>query len=435
MKWRTSSDLMLNKLRSQSEFTKNVLTLVSGTAVAQFVPLLIAPILTRIYTPDDFGLLAIFTSLASLLAIVATGRYEVAIVLPQKDEDAKSLFALSLLIALGVSVLSGLIVLLGGTQISVWYDAPSLTTYLYLIPAAVFLAGVFQSLSYYATRNKAFANLSYSKVGESLSGSLVKVGLGISKIGAGGLIVGNLTGAFVSSLILFRKLWRSNHIRDLFGDKANILAQGRLYSDFLKINTIHAFSDVLQAMLLIFFLTSFFGTTALGFYAFASRIIKTPLSIVAGSVTQVFYQKSSEKYASGLTVRPLVMKMVRNLSLGFAPIFAVLLFFGPPIFAFVFGDNWRIAGEFAQILAPWMFVSFVVVPISQIPVVVHKQKENFLISLFGHALVIGAVIYGGTSNLSVETTLMIISASQTIFLALVIAWIINISGIIKETSN
>jgi O-antigen/teichoic acid export membrane protein len=252
------------------------------------------------------------------------------------------------------------------------------------------------------------------------------------KIGAGGLVIGNLVGLFTTSLILLVKLSKSGRITNLFQDKENILIQAKRYSDFLKINTIHAFSDVLQAMLLVFFLTSYFGIAAVGFFAFTSRIIKTPVSMVAGSVTQVFFQDTSEKYANGLPIQSMVVKMVRNLALWSAPAFAVLMLFGPWLFALVFGEDWRQAGKYAQIMAPWMYINFVVVPISQIPVVVHQQLSNFLISLFGHILVIGAVIYGGYTGESIESTLTFISASQTIFLIVVIFWIIKISGKVKE---
>ena len=74
-----------------SEYIRNTLTLVSGNTLAQLIPLLAEPVLTRLFPPEDFGLLALFISISSLFAIVATGRYELAVMLPSKDEDAVNL--------------------------------------------------------------------------------------------------------------------------------------------------------------------------------------------------------------------------------------------------------------------------------------------------------------------------------------------------------
>ena len=85
---------MLTKLKPKSEFTRNVLTLMTGTTIAQAIPIAISPILTRLYTPKDFGVLALFVAITSIFGSIANGRYELAIMLPKKDEDAVNILAL-----------------------------------------------------------------------------------------------------------------------------------------------------------------------------------------------------------------------------------------------------------------------------------------------------------------------------------------------------
>ena len=144
-------------------------------------------------------------------------------------------------------------------------------------------------------------------------------------------------------------------------------------------------------------------------------------------MSQVFYQKASEKYANEEEIKPIVIKMLGSLALVSAPIFTVLILFGPELFAFVFGEGWEEAGEYAQILSPWIFLSFIISPVSQIPIIVNRQKENLLISLFGHALSIGSIIYGGLVHSDIKDTLQMLSLLQVIFLIFVVIWIVNIS--------
>lgn len=420
---------MLNFIAPKSEFVKNVLALFTGTVLAQVIPIAVAPLLTRIYTPEDFGLLAIYASLSGLFGIIATGRYELAIVLPKDNKDGLSLFALSIILSFIIAGLTLFLVVLFGSQIESWYGEPKIEKWLILIPVAVLFTGIYQALNYYATRKKRFRNISVSKVTDAVASALVKILLGFKAIGAGGLIVGNIMAQIAGSLALIPSFWEKGIIRQIFNGRQNITVQAKKYSDFLKINTIHAFSDVLQTTLLIFFISSFFGSAVLGLYALALRIVKVPTGFIGGSVSQVFYQKASEKYANHEEIRPLVIKMLGSLALVSAPIFTVLLLFGPALFAFIFGEEWREAGGYAQILSPWIFLSFIISPISQIPIIVNRQKKNFLISLVGHILIIASILYGGLVLNDIKTTLYIISFSQVLVLVFLIIWIVSISKV------
>ncbi|MBL4577086.1 MAG: oligosaccharide flippase family protein, partial [Flavobacteriales bacterium] len=181
----------------KSDFTRHVLTLSTGTALSQIIPILLAPLLTRLYTPVDFGLLTIYVSLSSLIAIVSTGRYEMAIVLPREDKDAVGIFALSLSIASGISLVSLLVFWTFQSEISGWYNEPQIKPWLLLIPLTVFLTGISQTLNYWLTRQKKFKSISAAKVSDSSLNNLVKVGLGFRTTGVGGLIIGNIIGQFM----------------------------------------------------------------------------------------------------------------------------------------------------------------------------------------------------------------------------------------------
>ena len=124
----------LKKRFTSGSFARNVLTLMTGTTIAQAIPIAISPILTRIYTPEDFGVFALYMSIASIIAVLATGRYELAIMLPKKDEDAVNIVALSIIIAFFVSLISFLIVFIFNTQITNLLGNPEISNWLYFIP-------------------------------------------------------------------------------------------------------------------------------------------------------------------------------------------------------------------------------------------------------------------------------------------------------------
>ena len=137
---------MINKFKPKSEFSSNVLTLMTGTTIAQAIPIAISPILTRIYTPEDFGMFALYMSMATIISVIATGRYELAIILPEKDEDAINIMMLSIGITFLVSLITLLIIFIFNAQITLLFGNPNISQWLYFVPLTIVLTGVYQAL-------------------------------------------------------------------------------------------------------------------------------------------------------------------------------------------------------------------------------------------------------------------------------------------------
>jgi len=184
---------MLNKLKPKSEFSRNVLTLMTGTTIAQAIPIAISPILTRIYTPEDFGLFALYISIALLFATAATGRYELAIMLPKKESDAVNIVFLSLLITLIITLLTLFIVFFFNQSITNILGNQDISSWLYFIPFTVFFMGLYQSLNYWNNRKKEYKRLAISRVVQSGVTGGANLGMGGLQFGASGLIVGALS--------------------------------------------------------------------------------------------------------------------------------------------------------------------------------------------------------------------------------------------------
>lgn len=414
-------------------FLHNVLTLMTGTAIAQAIPILISPILTRLYTPADFGLLALYSSVVSMIAVIVTGRYELAVMLPDKDEDAANVGALSLGIAIVITLLSLLVIWLFNVGIARLLGRPELAKWLYLVPLSVFSLGIYQILNYWSTRRNQYRRLAMSRVTQSVANGGVTLGVGVNHWGVSGLIAGTLIGQVLSAGVLVQQAWQ-----DFLKYKSSIRWQrmkdnGKVYQDFPKINSVHAFVDILQSSGVVFLMSSLFGSAVLGFYSFTLRILQAPLGLLGASVSQVFYQKASETYKNGGDLQALVKKTLLSLGVMALPIFLLLGFFAPELFGFVFGKQWREAGTYAQILAPWLFLNFIVSPISQVPIIVGEQKKNFLLAIIGNSVILCSIIYGGFVAHNIKTGFITLSTLISVYYVFVIAWLFKISK--KEAVN
>ena len=195
---------MFLQIIKKYEFAKNTLTLVMGSVIAQAISIAIFPILTRIYSPEDFGLLSLYVAFISILGVIATGRYELAIMLPKKEEEAKILFKISIFIAFIVALIISIPLVFLNSEIANFFGSPDIAKWLYLIPVSVFLTGVNQALINWNNRKKEFYKTSLSRVNQMISQGSVQTYLGyISK--TGGLIIGQFIGIFSSILYLLIK--------------------------------------------------------------------------------------------------------------------------------------------------------------------------------------------------------------------------------------
>jgi len=363
-----------------NKFLRNCLTLMTGTTIAQLITFAIAPILTRLYTPEEMGLLALFLATASLVAIVATGRYELAIMLPEEEEDAVNVVALSLLIAGGLSLLTLVVVVLFKTPLAGLLGDPNIAVWLLLIPLYVLFKGVYQTFNYWSNRRKQFKRLAISRVSLSSARGGANLGFGWGGSGAFGLIGGEVIGWGVAAFIFTWQVVRDDWHKAKLVSKQKIKQVAIEYQDFPKINSLHAFMDTVQMSGIAFLLVGFFGTAVLGGYSFTLRIIQARFILIGASVGQVFYQRASETYNAGGDLYGLVKRTMLKLSYMSLPILLLTVLFAPDFFAWAFGPEWREAGVYAQILSPWIFLKFIVSPVSQVPIILKQQKLAFYLS-------------------------------------------------------
>lgn len=368
-------------LRKKTSFAGDVLTLVSGTTFAQILTILAAPILTRIFSPEDFGLQALFLSIAGIISVIACLRYELSIMLPESDDEAANLLALSLLITLIMSVFTVSVIWFGRQPIQNILKAPQLGTSLWLVPFFVFVNGVFLALNYWNSRTKNFRRLSLARITSSIASTGTQFGAGFAGYATGESLIGaNLVGQSVSTFILCGQIWKDD--KSLFIKRIGwkkMTSGLKRYKKFPLVDSWSALLNTVSWQLPTFLLAYFFSQSVVGFYSLGFQLLQLPMSFIGSSISQVFFQRASEARFEG-TLAPMVENVFRLLVVvGMFPILTLTIV-GSDVFSVIFGNTWAEAGVYAQILGIWVFIWFISSPLSTLWIVLEKQEFGFRIT-------------------------------------------------------
>ncbi len=409
-----------------SEFFRNVVTLMSGTTLGQIISLAVYLILSRIYTPGDFGVFALYMSILAITNITATAKYELAVMMPREDQKGLNLAGLSAFISIAVSLLLCLMVIFLNQPIARMLGSEQISPWLYLVPLSTLLNGFYQSLNYWSNRKKRFRAMTAASLGQSLANSSVKVGAGFLVTGPFGLIVGSIVGQITGFLIFFGNFLK--HDRDRLSDmhQEEMGSLAREYYRFPKYNMLHGVTNNLSGNLPVFILTSWFSAAAAGLYSFGFTMIFRPMSLVTTAFSQVFSQRVISKENGGFEILPDVRRLlVKMFQFSFIP-FGIVAIFTPQIFTFVFGPDWETAGIYTRILIPWLYLVFLSAPFSFLPDLFKVQGKAFLIDLIKLVIRIIALAAGVLSK-DVERTLILFSAGSMVVTAYQLIWYYNLA--------
>lgn len=369
---------MINRLKPKSEFARNVLTLMTGTTVAQAIPVAVTPILTRIYTPEDFGLLTLFIAVTMIPASMVNGRYELAIMLPDNDDEAINIAALGFLIATVFSFILFVAAVIFNTQISGLLNSQKIGPWLYIAPFAVWMIGFFNVLNYLNTRKKLFGNLAKVKIYKSVAMTVVQLGVGLVKTGASGLIMGQIVSHVAANYKLMKAVIHSFDFSII--STSEVCRLSKRYIDFPKYSTVASLANKLSFNLLYILVSTIYGLSILGFYSVSQRVLALPATLIGTAIGQVYFQQASlEKQRTGRSIVVFNATLKKLLILAI-PSFGILYFFVKDLFVIFFGENWAESGEYAEILVPFFAMQFVSSSLSQTTTVFEKMKASLVIN-------------------------------------------------------
>ena len=415
--------------RKRGRFHGDVLRLASGTGIGQAIGILAAPVITRLFAPEAYGIAAVFASLTAILSVVACARYELAIVLPKEDGEAANLFWLSTVVALLFGLLTSVFTWIVGPTVLIWIDAPQLAPFLWLIPLAVLLHGLFIALNYWNTRTGHFTRLSVASVTSRLTGTAMTLGAGFAGFAtAGAMIVASIFGRAVATVVLGGQIFRDNGrflIQNF--DRRAIWSGMKRHRKFPLFSSWAGLLNIASWQLPIIMFGIFFSPAIVGFYALGFRILQMPMSLIGQAIGRVFHQRAAEAHVQG-DLRPLVRNLLRLLLLaGLAPIVALAVI-GEELFAFAFGAKWADAGLYAQILSPWALVWFVSSPLSTLFGVLEKQAQGLRMQVTIFVSRLCSIAIGAYYG-DVILALTLLSASGILVYGTLIAKIMRLSGV------
>ena len=382
--------------KQNNTFKGDVLRLVSGTGLAQIIALAAAPILARLYGVEAFGIFALFSAITGIIIPLANMRYELSIILPKNDEEAANLLALSLAITILISALAILIIWVAGESILTLINATELFFYIWLIPIAIFTGGINTALNYWSTRTKHFTQLSIARVINQFTTTGGSLGLGFAgHTSSGSLISASIAGQIVATLILAVQIFWSNG-KLIFSSihLHGILAGIKRYKKFPIFSSWGALLNAASWQIPVLMLGAFFSPVVVGLYSIGFRLIQIPMNLIGSSISQVFFQRGSEAKANGDLARIVEGLFNRLLIIGLLPSLIIMII-GAELFAYVFGEDWREAGVYVQILAPWALVWFISSPLSTIYAIQERQKEELTIHGIIFIFRVAAITIGG----------------------------------------
>ncbi|MBO1511771.1 lipopolysaccharide biosynthesis protein [Metabacillus bambusae] len=370
----------MNKIKqlTKNDFNKNVLTLLSGTMVAQGIPIAISPILTRLYTPNDFGVLALIVAISAVFGSIANARYEIAIVLPEKDEDAINLTALSVLVALALSFSLFAIIVLFHNPILSMLGNENISFWLYMTPVIVFFIGLFNTLNFLNTRFKQYKFVARAKMYKAVVSAAIQVIAGLIKPNVHGLVGGQLSAhIFGNGSLLIRLMKNKELLAKIKFTEMKRLAKE--YINFPKYSMWAVLANNLSQNIISIFISMLFSTITLGFYSLVNRILATPSLLIGTSIGQVFFQQATaEKNKHGHSIKTYKSTMKKLLYLAI-PAYVIMFVFIEDVIIIVFGEDWSTAGQYAQIMMPLFFFRFITSPVSTIVSVYQKNGIDLAI--------------------------------------------------------
>lgn len=355
-------------------FWRRVITVLTGTIAAQALPLLLAPLITRICTPADMGVFSVWLGVVQIVSIIATLRLETAMILDHDSADQHTCFS----VVANFSLLLAVVTTIGAVlarELGVPHAVDMQWFGLLTIGVGMWLTAYTQTIIAYATSYNAFGKAAHAKVWGAGAVALSQVLLLLLGAGGIGLMAGQLIGLACG---LVAAVWLLAPPRPQISLTPSDAQRKYLkkHEAFWRFSLPADLLNVVAGKLPLFVIGLKFGLLEAGLFALTQRVLAAPVSLLAASVLEVFKRQSVHEWQTFGNCRDAYQHTFKALALlGAIP--TVLMFaFAPDVFALIFGQSWRQAGEYARIMSPLYFLNFIASPLSYVFYVVGKQRVD-----------------------------------------------------------
>lgn len=400
-----------------------VLTLLSGTTLSMALAYLALPLLARLYTPAEFGLADFFVSIVSVLVAIGSFRYEDALMVPEDDDEARSVLTLAFVVLLGVTGVLALLIP-WRADVAAFFNLPGIAPWLPLVPLALLLTRLAMLAELWLTRRRRFREVTAGQTIQRTATVGVRLLGGVPPLpgGVGGLVGGYVAGA---GLAAGWYAWRARHAQLL-----RFRALGRLAVRFRRFPLFSMPSTLLNAFvsrLPLLALPFFFDAAVVGLYGRAFTVLAVPLSLVGAAVAQVFFVEAAAARGQGTLAAVTARVYDRLVLVGLVPT-AMLMAAGPAVFDFALGPAWAEAGAYLRYVGPWLFLAAVASPLTRLFDVLERQPVDLALSLFMGVVLVLAFWLGGRTG-HVATTLAAVGAAGAAARMVHLAVLLRLGGV------
>ena len=347
---------------SKAGLLRNSTTLIVGTIVAQLIPILFQPLLRRMYSPEEFGTAALFVTAVGMLVALANFKYESAVVLPEKDEDAHFIIGGGVLISLLFALVIWVFILFFEATIRQHFELKQgEVNYLFLIPLSVFFVSSYQCFNFYLIRKKAYKASARNKVYRRGSEAVVQSATGWLRYNQG-LLFGSLIGDFVNFIGAFLQIKNQGfRIQKDLQQLKYILKQ---YWQFPIFHAFPSFLNTISLTLPVFIVHAAFGKAETGQFDLSRLVLSLPMALISTALSQVYLQHQAEKIRNKQSVVSDFWSVSKALFWMSIPLALLLFLFATPLFSFIFGSQWALAGKLTAVLIFGQAIKFIVSPMS-----------------------------------------------------------------------
>lgn len=399
----------------KSDFFINIFTLLSGTVIAQLIPILLQPFLRRMYLPEDFGLLGVYSSIVSIVTVLMTFRYSQTINIPNNDIVAINIFALSIFIATSFTTIITIIILIfGNTLIKIIGISQSRSAYLFYIPLSSFLFSIYEIINFWLIRKKEFKLSALNKIYRRLSEGLINLSFGVKGIYYG-LIAGDIFGNIVNVVSGLNRLKNYRPILK-YVSKKRMFYVAKRFSDMPKYNLLPQLLNSMCIFLPAIFINKLYSSQIAGYFNLTMLVLNIPIVLIGNSISEVLTQRLSEKRNKKLTVKREIKKIVKVLAIVSLLMIIIITISGSWLFTFVFGSQWQISGQYAKIFVWASAFRLVASPLNIIFVIFEKVKAFAFWQICYFIFTLFLVFFG---FLSFEHFLILISLINAVFYTIV----------------
>lgn len=377
-------------------FATDVLRLASGTASAQLIGILAAPFIARMFAPQAFGALAIFASVAGIISVVSCLRYEIAIYLPERDQEAANVAALSALLVTAITVVTAILAWAVGPAALRLAKLPELNGWLWFLPLNVLITGWWTILNCWNQRKRRFGRITVLQVVTRVAMVGSQIILGLAGLRSGITLIGTTVfGALVTAGLLG---WQTLHDdRRLFVESVSwsaIRLVWRRYAKFPRFGMAAALLNSASFQLPVLLLSGFFNAAVVGSYSFGLRVLRVPGMLIGTNINRAFFPRAADARHRGTLGRSVESALAYLITLSFFPCFLLALT-GGDIFSLIFGARWHEAGIYAQILSVWLFFWFVSSPLNTVFAVLEEQALELRYQVANLLTRFAAMVIGG----------------------------------------